>query len=393
MSTHQSRPALRASRIAYIFPWVATAMLVAPVGHAAPAKEVAKRRAAHCQAPRWAPDASRLAYEVYDPKRDKRETWLVVVESTTTGWAVGKSEQVVISKSKIIEALGGKQPPVVEFEWAPDMQASARPYVFSSQGIKKNFDLYLDDSWLTTNTGNDGQPAWSPDGRYIAFTSQQKDSGDIYMIDLDGDDDQPRQVTKWPAATEFGPRWAPNTNSLSFTRAMAGKQGQDVGIIGDTTRPAETTKMLTDWAADEIRPSWSPDAKRIAFYSNRGNVNKKQFDLWIVGIDGQNAKKLASNAVVDDHRGVVWTPDSSTVIYVEMNHKTDNPVKWVRADGSARGTLETGTQLNSDLALRSAGGQMVLAFKALGVKGSTDKTWERVYVMGFDMTALKPDAP
>ncbi len=52
--------------------------------------------------------------------------------------------------------------------------------------------------------------------------------------------------------------------------------------------------------------------------------------------------------------------------------------------------LATGTQLNSDLALSMRAGKLALAFKALGQKGSTDKTWERLYMVTFDMTDLQP---
>jgi Tol biopolymer transport system component len=353
-------------------------------------RQVADRPAAHCQAPRFAPDGTQLAYEVYDPKADSRETW--ILKLSADGRPDGNPMEVTAGRAQAADLLSGKKPPVVEFEWAPNMKLLSRPYVFSSRGANKNFDLFADGDWLTTNPGNDGQPSWSSDGRLIAFASQQKDSGDIYAIDLQGDG-KPLRMTFWPTATEFAPRWAPNGRSMLFTRSQSGTKGQDIGLIQDTNKPQETLRMVTEWPGDEVRANFSPDGKWIAFYANKDNKTEKIFDLWVVDTTGQNAKKLAANVVVDDHRGVAWSPDSTTLFYVQQDFKADNPVKWARLDGTAHGVLETGTQLNSDLVVFAKGDRLHLAFKALGQKGSTEKTWERLYVVNFTMADLVPVAP
>lgn len=344
---------------------------------------IADRPAAHCQSPQWSPDGKQLAFEVYDPKADARETWIIKFDSSGR-----KASEREVSVGRVTAAalLGGKKPPVVDFAWAPDMNLISDPFVFSSRGPKKNFDLFADGSWLTSNPGNDGQPAWSPSGAYIAFTSQQRDSGDIMLMEPGGDG-KPRQVTMWPNATEFAPQWAPKGKTLLFVRSQP-RKGQDIGIVFDVTKPGTTTKMLTEWSGEETRPRWSPDGRQVAFYANKGNKNDKLFDLWVIGVDGSGAKKLAGDVVVDE-AGPAWSPDGSTVFYVKRDFKRDNPVQWARVDGSGKGMLDTGTQLNADLAVYAAGPrQMMLAFKALGQKGSSDKTWERLYVVTFSMDDL-----
>ncbi len=349
-------------------------------------RQIADRPSAHCQAPRWSPDALQIAYDVYNPKKDTRETW--IAKFTPTLSKTGEDE-VTTGRSAASAMLGGKKPPIVELAWAPDMKLLSKPYVFSSRGPKKNFDLFADGSWLTSNPGNDGQPAWSGDGRFIAYASQRQQSGDIYVLDLAGDTEKPLQATAFQGSTEFRPRWSPTKSYLLFTRNRSEK-GQDIGVVIDVTRPADTTKMITDWTGDEIRPNWSPDGRRIAFYSNKGNKSDKVFDLWVIDINGENATKLADDVVVDDHYGPQWTPDGQTLLYVKRDFKRNNPVMWVRTDGSATGRLDTGTQLNSDLTLTARGDQLMLAFKAQGQTGSSDKTWERLYVVTFtaaDLTA------
>ncbi len=364
-------------------PLVATAEVSTP-------KQIADRPSAHCQAPRWAPDGSQIAYDVYDPSKDSRETWLQKL--SPDGRREANAEEVSAGRTGAADLLGGRKPPVVELEWAPNMKQLSRPYVFSSRGANKNFDLFADGDWITKNPGNDGMPSWSKDGRYIAYASQQKDSGYIYAIDLGGDS-TPIRLTFWPTATEFMPRWAPAGHTLMFTRSQSGSKGQDIGVIQDTAKPQETLRMVTEWPGDEIRPSWSPDGKLIAFYANKDTKSDKVFDLWVVDATGQNPKKLASNVVVDDAQGPAWSPDSTVVFFVQQDFKTDNPVMWVRVDGSAHGTVDTGTQLNADVAAFGKGDRVSLAFKALGQKGSTDKTWERLYMVTLTMADLKPETP
>lgn len=352
-------------------------------------RQIADRPAAHCQTPRWSPDGKQLAFDVYRPKKDERETWILKFD----GDRKAGEEEVTTGRSAAAAALGGgTKAPIVDFAWAHDMTALSKPYVFSSRGVRKNFDLFADGQWLTPdNPGNDGQPAWSPDGRFIAYASQRKDSGDIYVLDL-ASDNKNLQVTLWPNATEFRPVWAPGKSYLLFTRSQSGSKGQDIGLVVDVTRPQDTTKMVTSWAGDEIRPTFSPDGTQVAFFSNKGNKNDKEFDLWVIGLDGKGAKRLARDVVVPEMLGPAWTPDGSTILFVKKDFGRDNPVMWARVDGSASGRLATGTQLNGDLALYGDGGPMKLAFKALGQKGSTDKTWERLYVVTFTLEDLKAGA-
>ena len=100
-----------------------------------PPRMLADRPAAHCQAPRWSPDGLNIAYDVYDPKKDTRETWIV---SFTPDGRKSGDKQVNAGSGRASGLLGGRKPPVVELEWAPDMKLLSKPYVFSSVGARKN---------------------------------------------------------------------------------------------------------------------------------------------------------------------------------------------------------------------------------------------------------------
>jgi Tol biopolymer transport system component len=351
-------------------------------------KEVVARPSAHCQAPLWSPDGKSLAVDIYNPKKDSREVWVIKLSNTLT---MIKEEQVAPLGQKTSRLNGGKAPPVIEFAWTPDMDMLSPPYVFSSQGLnRKNFDIYADGNWLTAaNRGNDGQPAFSADSNYLAYTSQQKDSGDIMLIDFNQNIDKPIRLTKTPYATEYNPQWHPTRSKLLFIRSQKNR-GQDIVLIEDVRNPKTSERILTDWSADEVRAHWSPNGEWVAFYSNQKSGNDKIFDLWVIKADGSSVKRLAKDIVVDDHKGVAWAPDNQTIFYVKRDFKTSNPIMWAHIKSSKTGLLIKETQMNSDLTIHHrSNGEMALAFRSVGLKGSAKKTWHRVYVVTFRLDDLK----
>jgi Tol biopolymer transport system component len=350
-------------------------------------QEVAARPSSHCQAPQWSPDGKRLAMEVYFPKKETRQVWIM---NLSDRFQVIKEEQVGVLGQQTSRLADGKAPPVVEFTWTPDMEMLNPPYVFSTQNPQfKNFDIYGDGTWLTKNKGNDGQPSISSDANYLAFTSQQRDSGDIMMIDFGGDMEQPIALTQTPNFTEYHPQWHPKAPSLLFIRSQKSR-GQDIMVIDDIKSPAQTTRALTEWAEDEIRPHWSPSGDAVAFYTNHESGSDKIFDLWVVGANGSGAKRLVKDVVVDEHKGPAWSKDGSTLFFVKRDFDRNNPIMWVNRSTGKSGVLTQETQINSDLSITYlSDDEMALAYRAAGLKTSEDKTWQRIYVLSFTMDDLR----
>jgi TolB protein len=109
---------------------------------------------------------------------------------------------------------------------------------------------------LTKGPVDNFSPAWSPDGKYLAFTSDRNDIWEIWRMNGQGTDQQ--RITHPPASS---------------------------GSIADTNS------------------SWSPDSRFIVFETNRNGVFT---ELYIVTVDGQNLYQLTSPG--DQDRDPAWAP-------------------------------------------------------------------------------------
>lgn len=118
---------------------------------------------------------------------------------------------------------------------------------------------------LTTQPGEDSQPALSRDGTQIAFTSTRDDAaGDIYVMNVEGSD--VRRLTT-SAGRDEKPVWSPDDSKLAFVSHRNGNM--DIFVM-DATAGANQTNHTPDSPFDDFDPTWSPEGLgMMAFASTR----------------------------------------------------------------------------------------------------------------------------
>ncbi len=134
---------------------------------------------------------------------------------------------------------------------------------------------------LTNNNAWDAGPAWSPDGKRIAFCSNRDGKSEIYMMNSDGSD--VKRLTN-NLSEDFGPVWSPDGNKLLFDSERDGNKEIYVMDADGGNQIRLTRNNATDSAT-----SWSPDGSQIAFASNRvdGSYN---YDIYVMNADGSNVR-------------------------------------------------------------------------------------------------------
>jgi Tol biopolymer transport system component len=140
----------------------------------------------------------------------------------------------------------------------------------------------------------------------FVFCSDRGSSGfNLYTCNFDGSNVV--RLTNNAAIEEF-PRWSPDGTRIVFGRQWPGENERICTINADGTG----TKALTDGTRHATYPSWSPDGGQIAYMANMGSGDH---DLWIMhAADGSNAVNITSSDA--DERYPAWSPDGSQMMYV-----------------------------------------------------------------------------
>ncbi len=93
------------------------------------------------------------------------------------------------------------------------------------------------------------------------------------------------------------------------------------------SRAKNTLVRLTSNKASDGFPQWSPDGRKIAFWSNRDGKN----EIYVMDADGSNVKRLTDNLADDD--GPKWSPDGSKIAF-ESDRDGNKEIYLMSADGS-----------------------------------------------------------
>lgn len=158
---------------------------------------------------------------------------------------------------------------------------------------------------------NSTHPAWSPDGRNMAFVSYSfkdgRENSDIWIAKTK--EGKARKLVE-EEGIHRNPAWSPDGSTIAYTFAYWGNRGkptEDLWIISaDGTNP----RRLVANNGSNIQPDWSSDGQRIAFASNsNGNM-----DIWVTDKNGINARQLTHDKSYDADPS--WSPDGSSICFV-----------------------------------------------------------------------------
>lgn len=224
--------------------------------------------------------------------------------------------------------------------WSPD----GRMIAFCSEhGGSLEVNVMNADGTNPHKLTNGCGPAWSHDGRSIAFYSNRDGNWEIYLTNADGTNQ--RNLTKNPR-TDAYPSWSPDDRFILFHSSRDGADDSYKGNWEIYTMNADGTnqKRLTNDPALDWLPAWSPDGRSIAFWSTRNG----SWQMYLMNADG-TAQHSANHSLgpAQSLSRPVWSPDGRFIAFVSsINRKLE--INWAGIDGSRSGTFESDAGDNFD---------------------------------------------
>jgi len=179
-------------------------------------------------------------------------------------------------------------------------------YLAFTSNRDRQWDIYLLDMAsgqiirLTNTLKYDGAPSWSPDGRFLAFETYIEDNLEIAIIALPGEED-PIRITNHPDA-DYSPFWSPRGRQLAF---ISNRSGDPEVWLADLDQASDEhyINISQNTRSKESYPAWSPNDDLLAWASEEDGLHNLY--LW---------KENETPRYIGSGDWPVWSPDGTTIL-------------------------------------------------------------------------------
>ncbi len=251
---------------------------------------------------------------------------IVILCLLICGCAQAKSAPAVTAggAGDLVDLLAQTNAKIEQFQYSPDGRQIA--YVSAKHG---SFDIWVmnaDGSNARAITNSfpeaEAEPAWSPDGQWIAYVTRHCGTGcwtEIYMTKPDGST-EPINLSYGLGGP--GPQWTRDGKSIVFVRYY-GDNGfsQIEALPADIPLSRPHVKVLTDWPSNAGEPQVSPNGKWLALTSARSETpnGPRVNGIWVMPITGGTPRLVVKSADTPQ-----WSPDSARIAFISSDTEWRN---------------------------------------------------------------------
>jgi TolB protein len=249
--------------------------------------------------------AHQIADQIYEKITGVRGAfWTRIAYITAVGLGNHTTYSLIVADSDGFnpQVVARSKESLLSPAWSPDGRKIA--YVSFESG---NSNIYIQDittgsrQLISSHKGINGAPAWSPDGRKLALALSYVGNPEIFVLDV-GSRQETRLTTNLSIDTE--PTWAPDGQSIYFTSDRSGRPQ-----IYQVSASGGAAERISFQGQNNLKASVSYDGKQIAMVQGSGNVYR--IAILDRGLGGQ--VRFVSPGPIDD--AVSFAPNASMLLY------------------------------------------------------------------------------
>lgn len=235
------------------------------------------------------------------------------------------------------------QPAQDEVDTFPDVNSTTGDIVFGSNRARGIFQIWSVApgsrglTQLTNTPFGASYPAWSPDGKEIAYTAIDKSGNETVWI-MDADGSNQRQLTQGSQS-----RWSPDGKYLVYSTITQTKnKSRDIYTIEVSTN---TISQITSEDTAEFAPDWSPDGNWIVYVAYKGKVkflkkgdevtkdirSKPNYEIWTKNVNGTGRSGVQLTRSKTFNGLPRWSPVNNEMVFVST--RTGSHDLWTMIPG------------------------------------------------------------
>jgi len=192
--------------------------------------------------------------------------------------------------------------------------------------------LTIDKLYMTRQIG---RPAWSPDGKCIAFISNMSGRNNLWLVASEGG--FPVQLTV-SDQRQTNPAWSPDGKWIAYQSDYDGDEQWDIFLVSPKTGKIVNLTQTREIA--EMNPTWSPDGRYLAYAVKPKTSAAVEIDVYDTVL--REVKHLTSGTPQDKtNSDPIWSKDGRYIVYTQEQAKGTDSNVFIADVANAKSTVLT----------------------------------------------------